>query len=121
MRNIIKLFKRDLQHVRRSVIALIVAVGLVIVPVLYAWFNIAGSWDPYGNTGNLKVAVANSDAGYKSDLIPIQVNMGESVVSSLRANDQIGWEFVNEDDALEGVKSGEYYAAVVIPKSFPPT
>lgn len=118
MRNIIKLFKRDLQHVRRSVIALIVAVGLVIVPVLYAWFNIAGSWDPYGNTGNLKVAVANSDAGYKSDLIPIQVNMGESVVSSLRANDQIGWEFVNEDDALEGVKSGEYYAAVVIPKSF---
>lgn len=50
-------------------VALIVAVGLVIVPTLYAWFNIAGSWDPYGNTGNLKVAVANSDNGYMGDLI----------------------------------------------------
>ncbi|MDO4437390.1 MAG: YhgE/Pip domain-containing protein [Coriobacteriaceae bacterium] len=118
MKNIIKLFRRDLSRVRKSVIAMIVAVGLVIVPVLYAWFNIAGSWDPYGNTGNLKVAVANADAGYKSDLIPVKVNMGESVVSSLRANDQIGWEFVDEDEALEGVKSGAYYAAVVIPKSF---
>ena len=63
MRNIIKLFKRDLQNVGHSVIGLIVVIGLVIVPVLYAWFNIAGSWDPYGNTGNLKIAVANVDDG----------------------------------------------------------
>lgn len=118
MKNIIKLFKRDLAQVRKSVIALLVAVGLVIVPVLYAWFNIAGSWEPYGNTGNLKVAVANSDEGYLSDLVPIKVNLGENVVSSLRANNQLDWTFVNEDKALEGVKSGEYYAAVVIPKDF---
>lgn len=118
MKNIIKLFKHDLSNIRKSVIGLIVMVGLVIVPVLYAWFNIAGSWDPYGNTGNLKVAVANSDEGYISDLIPIKINMGDNVVSALRANDALDWVFVDENAAVEGVKSGEYYAAVVIPREF---
>lgn len=118
MRNIIAIFKRDLSRIRGSVVALIVAVGLVIVPTLYAWFNIAGSWDPYGNTGNLKVAVANSDDGYMSDLIPVRVNIGDTVVSALRENDQLDWRFVSESDAVEGVRSGEYYAAVVIPENF---
>lgn len=118
MSNIIRIFKHDLSRVRRSVIGLIVAVGLVIIPCLYAWFNIAGSWDPYGNTGSIRVAVANEDAGYTSDLIPVTVNMGDSVVSSLRANDQMDWVFAGKDEALEGVRSGEYYAAVVIPRDF---
>lgn len=118
MRNIIAIFKRDLSRIRGSVVALIVAVGLVIVPTLYAWFNIAGSWDPYGNTGNLKVAVANSDNGCMSDLIPVRVNIGDTVVSALRENDQLDWRFVSESDAVEGVRSGEYYAAVVIPENF---
>lgn len=118
MRNIIAILKRDLSRIRGSVVALIVAVGLVIVPTLYAWFNIAGSWDPYGNTGNLKVAVANSDNGYTSDLIPVRVNIGDTVVSALRENDQLDWRFVSESDAVEGVRSGEYYAAVVIPENF---
>lgn len=118
MRNIIAILKRDLSRIRGSVVALIVAVGLVIVPTLYAWFNIAGSWDPYGNTGNLKVAVANSDNGYMGDLIPVRVNIGDTVVSALRENDQLDWRFVSESDAVEGVRSGEYYAAVVIPENF---
>lgn len=118
MKKIIALFKQDLLRVRGSVVACIVAVGLVIVPTLYAWFNIAGSWDPYGNTGNLKVAVANSDEGYLSDLIPVRVNIGDTVVSSLRENDNIDWVFVKEAAAVEGVLSGEYYAAVVIPENF---
>lgn len=118
MRKILHLFKRDLSNIKQSVIGLIVVVGLVIIPCLYAWFNIAGSWDPYGNTGNLKVAVANSDAGYQSDLVPVELNMGDSVVNSLRANDSLDWVFVDEEKAVEGVKSGAYYAAVVIPEDF---
>ena len=79
MKNILHLFKRDVQNVSHSVIGLVVVMGLIIVPCLYAWFNIAGSWDPYGNTGNLKIAVVNTDEGYESDLIPVEVNVGENV------------------------------------------
>lgn len=81
MKNIWRIFTRDVCHATRNVIAIIVAMGLIIVPALYAWYNIAASWDPYGNTKSLKVAVANVDSGYKSDLIPVRVNIGETVVS----------------------------------------
>ena len=91
MKNILHLFKRDVQNVSRSVIGLIVVMGLIIVPCLYAWFNIAGSWDPYGNTGNLKIAVVNTDEGYESDLIPVEVNVGENVTATLRGNENFDW------------------------------
>ncbi len=42
----------------KNVIGIIVLMGLVLVPPMYAWFNIAGSWDPYGHTEGLKVAAA---------------------------------------------------------------
>lgn len=112
------LFLSDMRHLLRNVIAGIVVVGLVLVPPLYAWFTTLGFWDPYANTGNINVAVANTDEGYQSDLIPTKINAGEQIVSALRANDQFHWSFVSEDEALEGVKSGAYYAAVVIPPSF---
>ncbi|KAA8818714.1 YhgE/Pip domain-containing protein [Bifidobacterium rousetti] len=118
MRNIWRIFARDIQQATRNVIAIIVSVGLIIVPSLYAWYNIAASWDPYGNTKSLKVAVANTDSGYKSDLMPVTINVGETVVSALRANHQLDWQFVDKDKAIDGVHSGEYYAALVIPSSF---
>ena len=119
MKNILHLFKRDVQNVSHSVIGMIVVMGLIIVPCLYAWFNITGSWDPYGNTGNLKIAVVNTDEGYESDLIPVEINVGENVTASLRGNENFDWVVLNDrDKAIEGVKSGAYYAAVVIPKSF---
>ena len=118
MRNIWRILRKDLADATSNVIAIIVLMGLIIVPALYAWFNIAASWDPYKNTKAIKVAVANTDKGYKSDLIPVKINVGETVTSTLRANDQLDWRFVNRDQALEGVRSGEYYAAIVIPKDF---
>lgn len=118
MKNIWRIFRKDLTDATSNVIAIIVLMGLIIVPALYAWFNIAASWDPYKNTKAIKVAVANTDKGYKSDLIPVRINVGETVTSTLRANDQLDWKFVNRDQALDGVRSGEYYAAIVIPKDF---
>lgn len=118
MNNIWRIFVRDVRNVCTNVIGVIVVIGLIVVPSLYAWFNIAASWDPYGNTSELKVAVASDDQGYKSDLVPVKINVGETVISTLRANDQLDWQFVKSDQAVDGVKSGEYYAAIVIPKTF---
>lgn len=118
MKNIWKIFTGDLKNIRKNAIAWIVVLGLSVVPSLYAWFNIAASWDPYGNTGNLKVAVANTDKGYKGDMLPVEINLGDQVTSGLRENTQLDWVFTSEDEAVEGVKSGEYYAAIVIPQTF---
>ena len=118
MRNIWTIFTRDIRKIRTNVIALIVVLGVTVVPCLYAWYNIAASWDPYGNTGNLKVAVASVDEGYIGNLIPLQLNLGDQVLSALRENTQLNWVFTTKSKAMKGVKSGEYYAAIVIPEDF---
>lgn len=118
MKNIWSVFRTDLMRIRNNVIALIVIMGILVVPCLYAWFNIAASWDPYGNTGNLKVAVASTDEGYEGSLISIRLNLGDDVLSALRENTQLNWVFTSEEKALDGVNSGEYYAAIVIPEDF---
>ena len=84
MKNIWKIFRRDLQQIQKNVIAMIVIIGITVVPCLYAWFNIAASWDPYENTGNLKVAVASVDEGYEGSIIPIKLTLGDQVLSALR-------------------------------------
>ena len=118
MRNIWEIFKRDALRIRTNVIAIIAIVGITVVPCLYAWFNIAASWDPYKNTGNLKVAVASVDEGYDGQLIPIEINVGDQVLSMMRGNTQMEWIFTTKDKAVHGVRSGDYYAAIVIPKDF---
>ena len=118
MRKIWSLVRYDAKHVFTNVISLVVCVGMIVVPCFYAWFNIAASWDPYGNTSNLKVAVANADSGYTSELIPVSVNMGERMETELRKSDSIGYTVTSEDDAVEGVRSGKYYAAIVFPENF---
>ena len=118
MKNILKIFIGDVKRIRKNVIAMIVVIGVLVVPCLYAWFNIAASWDPYNNTGNLKVAVASVDEGYTGSLIPIEINVGEQVISALRENTQMDWVFTSKEKAMEGVKSGQYYAAIVVPKKF---
>ena len=118
MKNIWEIFRRDIKRIKNNVIAMIVIMGITVVPCLYAWFNIAASWDPYKNTGNLKVAVASVDKGYEGSLIPLELNMGDQVLTSLRSNSQLDWVFTSKKKAVSEVKSGKYYAAIVIPENF---
>ncbi len=118
MKNIIRIARNDIHNIRKNVIALIVIFGITIVPSLYAWFNIAASWDPYKNTGNLKVAVASLDKGYDGELLQLRLNLGNDIISSLRENTQLHWIFTDAKDASNGVRSGKYYASVVISETF---
>ena len=85
MRVIWDIFIGDVRNLFRNVIAAIAVMGLARVPPMYAWFTTLGFWDPYSNTGNIKVAVASEDAGYTSDLIPTPINAGEQIIGKLRA------------------------------------
>lgn len=118
MKNIWKLFRGDLGRLTKNIATVIIAAGLILLPSLFTWFNTLACWDVFGNTGNLMVAVANDDTGYSSDLMPIEINIGDSIVSSLRENDQMHWVFTDSEDAVDGASSGKYYAAVVIPENF---
>lgn len=119
MKNIIRVFYHDWKRIRTNVVAVVIVIGLIIIPSLYAWFNILSNWDPYGPdaTSNLKIAVYSGDKGV--DLGGVKLNIGDSVVDALKANQTMGWQFVeSEDAAKDGVYSSEYYAAMIIPEDF---
>ncbi|MGX1702473.1 YhgE/Pip family protein [Microbacterium sp. NPDC055357] len=118
MSGIWELFRADLRRATSNVMSVIVLCGLIVIPSAFTWFNVIGSWEPFDNTKNLKVAVASVDEGYTSALIPMHVNIGSIVESALRANDQLDWIITSEEDAIAGTTSGEYYAAMVLPKDF---
>ncbi len=118
MKNILWLIKNDLNHLRYNYLAWVVIIGLLIIPALYAWFSTYAFWDPYNNTGNMTIAVANSDEGISSDVLPINVRIGDKIIEALEENDDINWLFLDEDEAIDGVRAGEYYAAFVIPADF---
>lgn len=118
MKNILAIFKADVRGLVKNVLALIIIIGLCILPSLYAWFNIYSNWDPYANTGNIKIAAYSEDEGYTGEDGTVQ-NMGGKILDNLKENTAIGWTMVNSgEEAIEGVKSGDYYAAVVIEKDF---
>lgn len=118
MKNIWKIFTGDLKKLVKQPFALVIIIGLCVIPSLYAWFNIFANWDPYANTGGIPVAVVSLDKDYTRKDGSV-VNMGESVLESLHSNTSVKWIFLDtEEEAREGVEAGKYYAAIVITDKF---
>ncbi len=118
MKNILKIYSRDLKKIFTNSMAIILAVGVLVLPSLYAWINIYANWDPYGkqSTGNMQIAVIIEDKGTKFK--DIEVNVGEQIKENLSANDVINWQFVSKEEGIYGVKAGKYYAAIEVPDDF---
>ena len=119
MRNIFKIFLSDARRISKNVVAVVVIMGLSIIPSLYAWFNIFSNWDPYGpdSTSNLKIAVVSADKG--AEVAGVSVNIGSTVIDTLKGNTTMGWIFTDTvDEAVDGVEDNSYYAALVIPEEF---
>lgn len=119
MRNIIKIIALDIERLSVNVVAMVVLIGLTVIPSLYAWFNTLSNWDPYGEsaTTHLQVAVASSDQGIM--IGSYEINVGDIIIKNLKENDTIGWVFTEtSEEAIAGVYSGDYYAALVIDEEF---
>jgi putative membrane protein len=117
MSNAFAIFRRDLMRLLRVPAAWVILFGLIFLPPLYAWFNIIGFWNPYGNTHGIHVAVANEDQGANNDVMG-RIELGDQIVSQLKTDNTLGWRFVSQPEAMRQVYSGDSYAAIIIPKDF---
>ena len=117
MKNIKIILCRDLKALFTHFFVFVIAIGLCILPALYAWLNIYSNTDPYGNTEDIKIAVASEDLGFINADGENQ-NVSEEILKNLKENKSIHWVDTTRAKAKEGVKSGEYYAAVVFSKDF---
>ncbi|MEH7073315.1 YhgE/Pip domain-containing protein [Neobacillus drentensis] len=109
-------YKTDWKNIIHVPTVMLLILALMVLPSAYAWVNIKSMWDPYGNTSGIRVAVSNEDEG--TQIRGKQINVGKDTVKNLKKNHQLGWVFVNRNEAINGVEEGKYYAYLIFPKDF---
>lgn len=118
MRNVFKIFKHDLRALYKNTFAFLIIIAILILPALYAWFNIYAFWDPYGKTQDVKIAVVSNDEDYMDSDGNI-VNMGKQLISEIEDDEHFGYVFLDDaDEAVEDLYAGKYYAAIIIEPDF---
>ena len=112
----VNMVRAEWQHLCKNKILLLSMAVISFIPIMYSGFFLGSIWDPYGQVKNLPVAFVNEDKG--AQLNGQTVNIGQSVEQRLKSNHDLGWEFVNKQQADDGVNSGHFYAVVTIPTDF---
>lgn len=112
-----ELFRLDIKRTLQSKPATLLMLALIILPCLYCWFNVWALWDPYSNTGGLKVGVYSDDQAV--ELEGQKIEIGDQLIANLKKNKKLGWTFVDSKKELDqGVKDGSFYAGIYVPKNF---
>jgi len=112
----IHVFWKDLKILLSKPMLVLTLLGVAALPMLYSGFLVKGSWDPYGNTDKLPVAVVNLDQGavYESK----SMDVGKDFTEELKSNDDFKWVFVDETEAKDGMSHNRYYMTITIPANF---
>ena len=118
MKTIFDIFKNDIRAITKYIFVLIIVLAVGTLPSLYAWINIYANWDPYTETSNVEVALASRDAGI--DLKDgTHVNSADEVIADVKNDKDIAYRPLNDpEEAIEGVRAGRFYAAIVFEDGF---
>ncbi|WP_448852650.1 YhgE/Pip family protein [Corynebacterium sp. 335C] len=106
----------ELRRFSRSTMGKLTLISITLMPLLYSTLYLWSFWNPFGNLSGLPVALVNSDRGASMNGQP--VNAGKQVADGILANDALDWHLVSRQEALEGVRTGEYYFSVELPENF---
>ncbi|GAA3346436.1 YhgE/Pip domain-containing protein [Deinococcus persicinus] len=114
--HVFQIYTKDIRNIVTNWVVAIIVGGLIFLPSLYAWLNIYASMDPYAHTSNMKIAIVNEDTG--TTVRNEAINVGNEVIENLKTNESFTWELENEQQAMEHLKNGDYFAMIVIPNDF---
>ena len=94
----------------------IVLVAIITIPMLYAGIFLGSMWDPYGKAEDIPVAVVNKDQQVTYNDTTLDV--GNELVKNLKENKSMKFSFMDETQAMNGLKDGTYYMVITIPSDF---
>lgn len=95
----------------------IVIAAIGVIPLLYGALYLYAFMDPYETLDTVPVAVVIEDEG--AVVNGEQRNVGQQVKERLQESDQgFQWNFVDADEAEEGLRDGAYYMVATIPSDF---
>ena len=107
MRNVFRIFKYDLRNLYRNFFAFLIILAILVLPALYAWFNIYAFWDPYGKTKDVSIAVVSNDKDYMDSEGNI-VNMGEALIDEIKDDENFGFVFLAVSEASGTADAASY-------------
>ncbi|RGH32098.1 YhgE/Pip domain-containing protein [Coprobacillus sp. AF02-13] len=110
------MIKQEWKNILKNHWIQIVLVALILIPSIYTVVFLGSMWDPYGNSGDLPVAVVNKDKAV--DYNDKKLDVGNQLVDKLKDNDSLDFHFVNSKEANKGLKDGDYYMVITIPSNF---
>jgi len=116
MKNSWRIYKNDLKNIGTNWVAAILIGGLILLPSLYAWFNIKASWDPYSQTDQIPIGIVNEDQG--TVVRDQEIHVGDELVETLHQNRSMDWQFIKREKAMDKLEYGDYFAVIVIPENF---
>lgn len=119
MRNSWNIYKLDIKNITTNWVVAVLIGGLIFLPSLYAWLNIKASWDPYAQTGQIPIGIVNEDKG--ALIRDQEVHVGDTLVDTLRKNNDFKWQFVDRETAMDEVEYGNYFAVIIVPENFSET
>ena len=91
------MIKQEWKNILKNHWIQIVLVALILIPSIYTVVFLGSMWDPYGNSGDLPVAVVNKDKAVEYN--DKKLDVGDQLVKKLKDNDSLDFHFVNSKEA----------------------
>lgn len=110
------MLKKEWKSLLNNKLLLVVVLAIITIPTIYTTLFLGSMWDPYGNMDKLPVAVVNHDQPVTYNDQTLKV--GEELVNSLKKEDSLCFNFVDDTTANRGLKNGTYYMVITIPENF---
>lgn len=110
------MLKKEWKNLLNNKFLIVALIAIITIPTIYSTLFLSSMWDPYGKVSNLPVAIVNNDVSTNYE--DKKINVGEKLVDSLKENDSLAFNFVDEDTAMKGLENGTYYMVITIPKNF---
>ena len=101
------MIKQEWKNILKNHWIQIVLVALILIPSIYTVVFLGSMWDPYGNSGDLPVAVVNKDKAVEYN--DKKLDVGDQLVKKLKDND---FDVENIISPLNRVLRGMLYSPV---------
>lgn len=111
-----KMLKQEWKQLLAKPLLLGTMIVMMFIPIIYGGFFLGSSWDPYGKTERLPVAVVNEDlpSEYEGHIFAV----GDELVENLKENETLEWHFTDAEAAEKGMDDGSYFMVLTIPANF---
>ncbi|MDN7243154.1 YhgE/Pip domain-containing protein [Planococcus sp. N028] len=111
-----KMMKQEWKQLLAKPLLIGTMIVLMFIPIIYGGFFLGSSWDPYGKTELLPVAVVNEDqpAEYEGKTL----SLGQDLADKLKENNDLEWHFTDAKEAERGMEDGRYFMVLTIPEDF---